>query len=87
MGPLPASSKGHRYNLVVMDLFTKWVEAFPLQFTESTVLATVLVDEIVWSAHGHSQWPRCKLGKFHNPPPLPIAWHGTHKDHGVSPQG
>ena len=47
MGPLPASSKGHRYNLVVMDLFTKWVEAFPLQFTESTVLATVLVDEIV----------------------------------------
>ena len=35
------------YKLVVMDLFTKCVEAFPLQFTESTMLATVLVDEIV----------------------------------------
>jgi len=32
---------------VVTDLFTKWVEVFPLCSTESTVLATVLVDEIV----------------------------------------
>ena len=47
MGPLPTSSKGHRYILVVTDLFTKWVEAFPLRSTESTVLATVLVNEIV----------------------------------------
>lgn len=47
MGPLPSSSKGNRYILVVTDLFTKWVEAFPLRSTESTVLATVLVDEIV----------------------------------------
>ena len=47
MGPLPTSSKGNRYILVVTDLFTKWVEAFPLCSTESTVLATVLVNEIV----------------------------------------
>lgn len=47
MGPLPASSKGHKYILVVTDLFTKWVEAFPLRSTESTTLAAVLVDEIV----------------------------------------
>ena len=33
--------------MVVTDLFTKWVEAFPLRSTESTTLATVLVDEIV----------------------------------------
>ena len=46
MGPLPASSKGYKYILVVTDLFTKWVEAFPLHSTESTTLATVLVDEI-----------------------------------------
>ena len=46
MGPLPASSKGYKYILVVTDLFTKWVEAFPLRSTESTTLATVLVDEI-----------------------------------------
>ena len=47
MGPLPVSAKGHKYILVVTDLFTKWVEAFPLRSTESTTLATVLVDEIV----------------------------------------
>ena len=33
--------------MVVTDLFTKWVEAFPLRSTESTTLATVLADEIV----------------------------------------
>ena len=47
MEPLPVSAKGHKYILVVTDLFTKWVEAFPLCSTESTMLATVLVDEIV----------------------------------------
>ena len=47
MGPLLVSAKGHKYILVVTDLFTKWVEAFPLCSTESTTLATVLVDEMV----------------------------------------
>ena len=46
MGLLPTSSKGNCYILVVTDLFTKWVEEFPLCSTESTVMATVLVDEI-----------------------------------------
>ena len=52
MGPLPVSAKGHKYILVVTDLFTKWVEAFPLRSTESTTLATVLVDEIVCRLYG-----------------------------------
>ena len=47
MEPLPVSAKGYKYILVVTDLFTKWVEAFPLCSTEYTMLATVLVDEIV----------------------------------------
>ena len=58
-GPTAHIIQGHCYILVLTDLFTKWVEAFPLRSTESTMLATVLVDEIVnlplWSAHGHSQ--------------------------------
>ena len=47
MGPLPTSSKGYQYILVVTDLLSKWVEAFPLCATDSETLAKVLVDEIV----------------------------------------
>ena len=46
-GPLPTSSCGNKYILVVTDLFTKWVEAFPLAKTDSVTLAKVLVNEIV----------------------------------------
>jgi len=45
MGPLPTSSKGHKYIVVITDLFR--VEAFPLWVTDSSTLARVLVDEIV----------------------------------------
>ena len=47
MGHLSTSSGGNKYILVVTDLFTKWVEAFPLAQTDSVTLAKVLVNEIV----------------------------------------
>ena len=47
MGPLPTSTKGNKYILVITDLFSKWVEAFPLIATDSETLASVLVDEVV----------------------------------------
>ena len=46
-GPLPVTSNGNKYILVVTDLFTKWVEVFPLQATDSETLATVLANEVV----------------------------------------
>ena len=47
MGPLPTSSKGMKYILVVTDIFSKWVETFPITATDTETLATILVDEIV----------------------------------------
>ena len=47
MGPLPASDTGFKYILVITDVFTKWVEAFPLQKTDAEALATTLVNEVI----------------------------------------
>ena len=47
MGPLPLTSKGKRYILVVTDLFSKWVEAFPLASTDADTLAKTLVNEVI----------------------------------------
>ena len=45
MGPLPTPSKGYQYILVVTNVFSKWVEAFPFHATDSETLAKFLVDE------------------------------------------
>ena len=40
---LPTTPRGHKYILVVTDLFSEWVEAFPL--ADSVTLAKILTDE------------------------------------------
>jgi len=54
MGPLPLSSAGNRYIMVITDLFSKWVEAFPIKSTDTETLATLLIDEVV-----------CRFGVLH----------------------
>jgi len=44
MGPLPLSSTGNRYIVVITDLFSRWVEAFPVKATDTETLATLLID-------------------------------------------
>ena len=47
MGPLPQTSSGNKYIVVVTDLFSKWVEAFPVQSTDTETLASLLVTKII----------------------------------------
>lgn len=47
MGPLPRSSKGNQYILVITDIFSKWVEAYPLPSTNAETLASVLVNGFI----------------------------------------
>ena len=51
LGPLPTSFSGNRYLLVIVDCFTKWVEAFPLKNSRARTIAEVFVNQII-SRHG-----------------------------------
>ena len=46
LGPLPKSSTGNSYVLVIADYFTRWVEAFALPHQEAKTVAKKLVDEV-----------------------------------------
>ncbi|GBM89897.1 hypothetical protein AVEN_172172-1 [Araneus ventricosus] len=43
LGPLPVTTKGNRYVLVLMDYFTKWPEAIPIPDQEASTVADELV--------------------------------------------
>ena len=45
MGPYPRSPKGRRFLLVVTDVFTKWVEAFPLSNVRAHAITQTLQKE------------------------------------------
>ena len=45
-GPFPASDRGNKYLLVVMDYFTKWPEVYAVPNQESRTIADCLVEEL-----------------------------------------
>ena len=51
LGPFPPPRKGNRYIVVFSDYLTRWCEAFPVPNAEATVIARLLVDEII-ARHG-----------------------------------
>ena len=52
LGPLPTTTKGHKYILLVVDSLTHWCECFPLASTDAATVARILFDEIIcrWGA-------------------------------------
>ena len=51
LGPFPPSSRGNRYVVIFSDYLTRWCEAFPFPSVGATVIARLLVDEII-ARHG-----------------------------------
>lgn len=51
LGPLPITSSGNKYLIVIIDCFTKWVEAFPLKNIRARTVAEIFVNEFI-SRHG-----------------------------------
>jgi hypothetical protein len=47
LGPLPITSRGNKYALVVTDYFSKWPEVFAIPNQEASTVADILVESIV----------------------------------------
>ncbi|KAL7304189.1 hypothetical protein TKK_0003386 [Trichogramma kaykai] len=46
MGPYPLTADGNKCLLVVTDLFSRWVEAFPIAATDATTIAVKLENQV-----------------------------------------
>ncbi|XP_011858923.1 PREDICTED: uncharacterized protein LOC105556439 [Vollenhovia emeryi] len=51
LGPLPSTTNKNKYLLVLVDCFTKWVEAFPVKNIKAKTIAEIFVNQID-SRHG-----------------------------------
>ena len=49
LGPLPRSTEGNEYILIMVDLFTKWVECIPLPSLTAEETALAAIYEVFFS--------------------------------------
>ena len=47
LGPFTPSSSGNQYVLMLVDQFTKWIEAYPLRDQRTETMATVVIDNFI----------------------------------------
>ena len=47
LGELPETERGNRYNLVIGDYFTKWIEIRAMINTEAKTIASVLINHVI----------------------------------------
>ena len=47
LGPLPTTSRGNKFIVVISDYFTKWTEAYPLRNQKAQTVAKKLVEEFI----------------------------------------
>ena len=55
MGPYPLTKQGNRFIVVVTDMFTRWVESFPLRNSHAPTLIRALENE-VFSRFGYPHY-------------------------------
>ena len=55
IGPMPRSARQARFALVIVDLFSGWLEVFPIRTANEKTIATILVNEL-FSRYGS---PNC----------------------------
>jgi len=48
LGPLPTSTSGNNYLLVITDCFTKWVEAFLLSNIRAKTIAEIFMNQVIF---------------------------------------
>ena len=61
-GPYPESERGNKYVLVVVDSFTKWMEAYPIPNAEAKTVAEKLVMEFI-ARFGVPFWIKSDQGR------------------------
>jgi hypothetical protein len=47
MGPLPPTDRGKRYIVLAIDLFTKWIEAKPIEEADAQTISTFIYEDII----------------------------------------
>ncbi len=86
IGPLPSAKGGYRYCLVIIDKFSKWVEAIPTRNNSANTVARVVANQILplWGAPIQIESSTSTLHRSGDETNMPDAEHQTKVSHTVS---